>query len=196
MPHPTDHSPELELEKFRPYLMLLARVNWGQGLQSKADASDLVQQTLLEAHRKRPQFRGQTEAEMAAWLRQMLAHAIADAHRGYRRGKRNFKRERSVESTLDGSACGLEALAAEHSSPSQRAIGHEAMLRLAQAILQLPEDQRSAVELKHLQGFSVSTIAGLMKRSETAVGGLLRRGMMRLRELLVDEDGGSHVNKS
>jgi RNA polymerase sigma-70 factor, ECF subfamily len=192
MAQPQNPQSELELEKFRPYLVLLAQVTWGPGMQGKLDASDLVQETLLAAHRKRSQFRGQSEAEMAAWLRQMLAMEIADARRGFRRGKRDIARERSLHATLDGSASGLEALAAEQSSPSQRAVGHELLLLLAQAILQLPDDQRRAVEWKHLQGLSVGTIAGLMNRSETAVGGLLRRGMMRLRELLIEQQGHSH----
>ncbi len=192
MTQPHDPHSELELEKFRPYLVLLAQVNWGPGMQGKLDASDLVQETLLAAHRKRSQFRGQTEAEMAAWLRQMLAMEIADARRGFKRGKRDIARERSLEATLDGSLSGLEALAAKQSSPSQRAVGHELLLLMAQAILQLPDDQRRAVEWKHLQGLSVGKIAGLMNRTETAVGGLLRRGMTRLRELLIEQRGHRH----
>ena len=179
-----NEPPELELEKYRPYLILLARMNLGQGLQGKLDASDIVQQTLLEAHRKRAQFRGQGESELAAWLRQMLAFAIADLHREFNRAKRDVARERALAVSIEGSSCQIEALAAQQSSPSERPVRHENMLRLAAALLQLPEDQRQAVELKHLQGLSVADIAGLLKRSETAVGGLLRRGMTRLRDLL------------
>jgi RNA polymerase sigma-70 factor (ECF subfamily) len=187
----TEHSaesPDLDLEKYRPYLILLARVNLGQQLQGKFDASDLVQQTLLEAHRKREQFRGQSEAELAAWLRQMLVYALADARREFKRGKRNIARERSLQIELDGSSLRLEGLAAQESSPSRRAVRHENMLRLAAALLLLPEDQRLAVERKHLQGLTVAEIAALLNRSETAVGGLLRRGMTRLRELLIEKD--------
>ena len=185
MTQPENESPELE--QYRPYLMLLARMNLSPDIAGKVDASDIVQQTLLEAHRKRAQFRGREKAQMAAWLRQMLAFAIADARRDLRRAKRDFARERSLEATLEGSSCRLEALAAEQSSPSQRAVRHEDMLRLADALLQLPEDQRRAVERKHLQGMSVAEIAAEIGRTETAVGGLLRRGMTRLRELLADD---------
>lgn len=189
---PENQPPELELEKYRPYLVLLARLNLGQGLQGKLDASDIVQQTLLEAHRKRAQFRGQGEAELAAWLRQMLTCAIADLHRDFKRAKRDIARERALSVAIEGSSCQLDDLAAQQSSPSERAVRHENMLRLAAALLRLPEDQRQAVELKHLRGLSVADIAGLLKRTDTAVGGLLRRGMTRLRDLLEAKDEPSH----
>ena len=76
-------APDLELEKFRPYLVLLARMNLGPALQGKFDASDMVQLTLLEAHRKRGQFQGQDEAAMAVWLRQLLVCTILDARREF-----------------------------------------------------------------------------------------------------------------
>jgi len=71
-------------------------------------------------------------------------------------------------------------------------VRHENIVRLAAALLKLPEDQRMAMELKHLQGLHVAEIAGLLERSETAVGGLLRRGMTRLRELLTAKDDQSN----
>jgi RNA polymerase sigma-70 factor (ECF subfamily) len=86
---------------------------------------------------------------------------------------------------LNDSSSKLESLlAAPQSSPSQRASRQEQLVRLADALAQLPEDQRQAVVRKHLQGETVAAIAHDMGRTETAIGGLLRRGMARLRELL------------
>jgi RNA polymerase sigma-70 factor (ECF subfamily) len=184
---------DLALERFRDYLLLLARRHVGEQPGARLDPSDLVQQTLLEAHRKRDQFRGQSPAEMAAWLRRMLAYGIADARRAQGRAKRDHARERSLEAALDESSSRLEAwLAADQSSPSQRAVRQEELLRLAEALTRLPEDQRRAVELRHLHGASVAAIAQALGRTETAVGGLLRRGMTKLREYLQVDSEGCH----
>lgn len=177
--------PEPALERFRPYLLLLARLHLGDRHRAKLDASDVVQQALLEAHRTRAQFRGTTDAELAGWLRRVLACELADALRGLARAKRDAARERELEAVLGEVSSRLEAcLAADQSSPSARAAHNEQLIRLAAALLHLPDDQRRAVELRHLQGRSVAEIAAALGKTETAVGGLLRRGMTRLRELM------------
>ena len=109
----------LVVERFRDYLRVLAGQHLDPRLRGKLDPSDVVQQTLLEAHAQRGQFRGTSEAELAAWLRQMLAHNLADAVRGFRRAKRDLKLERSLEEAVDQSASKIETwLVAEQSSPS------------------------------------------------------------------------------
>src|SRR5687767_11418724 len=72
------------LKRYEPWLKLLARVEWDSRLGAKSDPSDVVQQTMYEAVRALPQFRGQTEQEWAAWLRQILTHALAHEFRKYR----------------------------------------------------------------------------------------------------------------
>jgi len=114
------------LERFRSYLLLLARLRLDPLVRAKVGASDIVQQTLLEAHRDLPQFRGQSVGEQAAWLRQILARNLANVVRDLRRDKRDVAGEQPLQAALDESASRLEAwLAAEQSSPSQQAERHE-----------------------------------------------------------------------
>ena len=145
------------------------------------------QQTLLKAHEHRDQFRGQTDAERAAWLRAILANQIADARRGMAR--RPEGRLASPDPGTEDSAFRLEAwLADERSSPSGRASGREQLFRLAGAMAQLPEDHRTALELHHLRGMTVPEVGRRMGRSTSAVAGLLHRGLKALREQLIEPD--------
>jgi RNA polymerase sigma-70 factor (ECF subfamily) len=172
------------VEQYRDYLRLLARLQLDPRLQGKLDPSDVVQQTLVKATQNLGQFRGQTAAELAAWLRRILANTLTDAARKF---QHELALEHSLEQALDASSARLEAwLAADQSSPSEQVERQEQLLRLGRALSQLPDDQRVAVELHHLQDASVAEIARHMDRSEASVAGLLRRGLKKLRELLHD----------
>ena len=128
--------------------------------------------------------------QTAAWLRRILRNNLADELRKRGARKRDAGRERSLDAALDESASRLEGwLAADQSSPSQQAIRHEQWLRLAEAIAGLPEGQRRAVELHHLQGRPLAEIAGELGVSKSAVAGLLHRGVEALRRRLDDERG-------
>jgi RNA polymerase sigma-70 factor, ECF subfamily len=176
------------LEKYRDYLRVLARLSIDPRLQAKLDPSDLVQQTLLNAHANQHRFRGTTEAQFATWLRQILANSLAEAVRRYGTGGRDVGLERSLEQSLDQSSARLEAwLSAGGSSPSEQASQNEQLLRLAAALGRLPEDQRQAVELHHLKGLTVAEVAEAMSRTTRSVAGLLLRGMKRLRVLLEEK---------
>jgi RNA polymerase sigma-70 factor (ECF subfamily) len=187
--HSPADNPCKPLDRFREYHCLLARTRLAPQLQGKLDASDVVQQTLLEAFKARDQFRGQTDAEYAAWLRQILARNLSNALRDFGRARRDVSRERSLEAAIDDSSSRLEAwIAAEQSSPRQRADKNEQVLRLAEALAAVPHDQRTVLELRHLQGRSLAEIALTMNRSPAAVAGLLHRGLKALREQLQEQD--------
>jgi RNA polymerase sigma-70 factor (ECF subfamily) len=182
---PLPVAPE-ELERFRAYLALLARLQVSPGLRDKVDLSGVVQQTLFEAHQElRGSSRERTQAELAAWLRSILSHNLADGLRKLAARKRDARRDRSLSTALDDSSSRLEKwLATPESSPSQKVIRQEQTLRVAEALARLPENQRRAIELHHLQGRALREIAEELNTTKAAVAGLLHRGLKSLRSEL------------
>ncbi len=180
---PKANGYDADLEPYRDYLRLLARLQLDQRLRGKMDPSDIVQQTLLEAYRDRAQFCGTTEGEKTAWLRKILAHNLADVARRFGRKKRDVGLERSLQASLDRSSVRLDAwLAAETPSPSQNAERNDQLAHLADALSQLPDDQRRTIELFHLEGLSTREVGHRLGRSEASVAGLLQRGLKKLRQ--------------
>lgn len=192
MPEDHQHTDPFgqELARYRSYLVLLAHMQLDARPRLQIDASDIVQQTLLEAHAKREQFSGDSDA-LAAWLRKALANNIRDSLRRARRLRRDVTREQSLEAAIDGSSAKLAAcLAADQTSLTGRAIRNEELLRMSHALLALPEPQREAVVLHHLHGWKLAEVAERLQRTEAAVAGLLHRGLRRLREHLREPDEG------
>src|SRR5437899_1870363 len=133
-------APErFRLEEYREYLHVLARLRLRCWLRGKIDPSDVVQQALLKVHQHRGQFRGQSQAQWQAYLRSILANTMADAIR-------DLPEEKAIQNALDQSSARLEAwLAAEQSSPSQKAQHEELLLQLSDALSRLSEDERTAL---------------------------------------------------
>lgn len=179
-----------DLESYRAYLGLLARVGLDLRLRSRLDPSDVVQQTMLQAVQAQDQYIGRSEAERAAWLRQILARNLAMAVRYHHRGKRDVGREQSFQIALDRSSARLEAwLAADQSSPSERAERNERVLGLARALDELPGPQRDALTLHFLQELPLAEVGRQLGRSQAAAVGLIQRGLKRMRVLLENEGG-------
>jgi RNA polymerase sigma-70 factor, ECF subfamily len=174
------------LERHRNWLALLARLQVDGRFRGKFDPSDVVQQTLLEAVRAWPKFRGRTEAELAAWLRQILARVLAHEARHYLDARRrDVAREVSLEQALAESSDRLGAAAlATGTSPSQHAIRHERELRLAEALSRLPDDYREVILLRNVEGLPHDAVARRMERSVGSVRMLWLRALACLREEL------------
>jgi RNA polymerase sigma-70 factor (ECF subfamily) len=180
-------APVSPLEHFREYLRVLARLQIDPRLRRKLDPSDVVQETLLKAHQRRDQFRGTSDTEQAAWLRRILANQLAEALRHYTRQARDVSREWSLEAAVEESSARLERwLVSEQADSGQRVVRDEHLIRLAEALAGLPDDQRTAVELRYLRKEPVARVAELLGRTEASVSGLLRRGLGRLRGLMAE----------
>jgi RNA polymerase sigma-70 factor (ECF subfamily) len=169
----------------RDYLRVLAAVGLDPRLRGKLDASDVVQQTLLEAHRDWHQFRGRSVGERYAWLRQVLARNLQNALRDYTRGKRDVNREVVPDPAVEASSVRLESwVRSGQTTPGTLAQREEEAARVAVAVAALPDRQREVVLLRHWHGLAVAEIAAQMETTTEAVAGLLYRGMKALKEVL------------
>ncbi len=155
------------LNHYRTYLLLLARLQISRRLQSKASDSDLVQETLLEAHRCFSDFRGGTEPELLAWLRQILCSRLSMLVRRFSTQRRTVALESQLRAELDQSADDLQGHLAAHSdTPSREAVRHEQGVLLARALYELPSDYREAIILHHFEGLPFDQIASRMRQNQ------------------------------
>jgi RNA polymerase sigma-70 factor (ECF subfamily) len=176
------------LDRYANYLGLLARVQVGRRLQGTVDPADLVQETFLEAHRHFPVFRGQSEPEVAAWLRQIMAGVLSNLLRRYLGTQgRDVRLERELAGELDRSSQALDGGFADPGpTPSKVAVGRERAVLLADALGRLPGDYREAIILRNLEELPFAEVARRMGRSEDAVQKLWVRALARLRAGLED----------
>jgi RNA polymerase sigma-70 factor, ECF subfamily len=176
------------LEGYREYLRLLARARVGQDLRVRLDPSDLVQETMLEAHRDFRQFVGGSEAELTVWLRRILVRNLADQLKYHQSHKRDVGREQPLEALIEQAHA---ALAAPLSTPSKQASRREQAVVMASAMAQLPEDYREVITLRHLEVRSFDEVAEKMGRSAGAVRMLWMRALERLGEVMEAGDAAS-----
>ncbi len=174
------------LEHCRPYLLLIANSELDSDLRAKAGASDLVQDSFLEAHRDIARFQGQSVDELLGWLRRILLHNVADFARQYREtAARRISREQAMDGS-QGPAI-LQRLAGGDLSPSKQAMANEQQRALACAIERLPEEHRRALLLRHHDQYSFAQIGEALDRSAEAARKVWFRAVERLREELASE---------
>lgn len=179
------------LLRYQPWLKVLARLQIDTRLQGKFSDSDIVQQTLLEACRDLPKFRGQTEGELLAWLRQILAHVLAHEVRRFQgTQQRDVDREVSLEQALAESSRQLGSmLAIPGQSPSSHAVQREEEVMLAAVLAKLSDDHREVIMLRNMQGLSHEEVAHRMGRTVGAVRMLWVRALAEVRRAISDGTG-------
>lgn len=177
------------LDYYRPYLKLLSRLQVANRLQKDLDASDLVQETYLDAARDFQNFRGTTEEELVAWLKRLLAANVADAHRRYLgTQKRNALRESQVLEILDRSSQMLERQpVARGDSPSSSAARREQAVRLAAAMERLRPVYQEVILLHHFHGLRFPQVAEQLGRSLDSVKNIWIRALIALKRHMGDE---------
>jgi RNA polymerase sigma-70 factor, ECF subfamily len=176
--------------RYRDYLRSLAGARMDSRLRGQLDPSDIVQETLLKACRAREQFRGETEQELAAWLRAILNNTLANALRSCSRQKRAAPLGLSTPESDSSLAHPGNTAADGRLPPDEMAAKNEQLLQLARALARLPDDQRVVMELRHLEGLTVTEICDWTGRSKPSVVGLLFRGVKALRVLMAEPNQG------
>jgi RNA polymerase sigma-70 factor, ECF subfamily len=174
------------LERYRPYLTLLARLEVGRRLRGKADEADVVQDTFVEAARQFSRFRGNSEPELTAWLRRILAGCLAVlARRYFGTHARDVRLEQDLADDLDRSSAVLDrGLTDRGSSPSHRASRREQAVLLADALERLPAHYREVIVLHSLEGLTFAEVGLRMGRTPVAVERLWSRALPQLRRAL------------
>ena len=174
---------EALLHLYRPYLRLVAGQRLPRIVQQRVDASDIVQQTLVDAVRGLPEFRGQTEPEFTAWMMKLLERNLLMSVRTNTLGKRDIRLE---QNWTDGSGSAVlfwQTFATSQSSPTSGMIRGEAGVQLSLALEKLPDDQRMAVEMRYIRQQTLKEISDEMGRTVGSVTGPIRRGVEARRGL-------------
>jgi RNA polymerase sigma-70 factor (ECF subfamily) len=178
-------------DRYQAYLRVLAGAQLGPHLRAKCAPSDIVQQTLLEAHRDFAAFQGSGESELLAWLRRILAHNLYNEARRFATRQRDAAREVSLEQVqagVDRSSVALgRCLAAQAPTPSQDAVRREGAVRLADALARLPADYQTVLLLRVFEELSAEETARRMGRTPGAVRMLQMRALTALRGQLAAE---------
>ena len=183
----TDSNAQRAVDQIE-YLQLLARMQVAPHLKGKVDVSGVVQQTIWEAA-KASQPIGDDRVWMA-WLKRLLANNLRDEIRKVSAAKRDVRREKSIDAAFDASSARIESwLAAQQESPSQKVQRIDELNQLAVALTAMPEDQRVAIELYHLQGLPLAEVADHLQRSKPATASLLYRGLKELKTRLASNAG-------
>jgi RNA polymerase sigma-70 factor (ECF subfamily) len=177
------------LALYSNYLKVLSTSQLDPRLRARISASDIVQDTLLEAHHDFPQFRGQSIGEFVAWLRQILVHNLArQVQKHILTDKRDIRREVSIEALrndIDRSAMRLEAvIAGDSPSPSTNAVNGESRRLLADCLEAMPGDYREVILLRNLEGLPFPEVAERMNRTPGAVRMLWLRAIDAMRTRL------------
>jgi RNA polymerase sigma-70 factor (ECF subfamily) len=174
------------LDRYRPLLHLHVRqLRLGRLHRARFDSSDVVQETFVKAVRGLDGFRGQTEAELVAWLRRILRNVLND----FVRATPGPGKEVSIHAVDDGETPIGAYITATTPGPSTRARQKEDILRVAAAVDQLPGDEQDAVVARHILGLSVPEVAVRLGRNTKGAAMLIYRATCRLKKLLAEEEG-------
>jgi RNA polymerase sigma-70 factor (ECF subfamily) len=173
---------------YRNFLRVLARTSLDPRFHAKADPSDAAQETLLKAYQGFDRFRGESEGELVAWLKQILARHLSDVQRRFLAEARDIGRERRLDDVLQESSLRLgRMLPIDEKTPSWRASRRELSVIVADALAELRRDDREAIILRSLHEMSWAEVGRRLRRSPEAARLLWFRALKRLGTVLEEK---------
>ena len=174
--------------RYRSLLKMLVDAHLQGPFRAKADSSDIVQETFLQAAKNLDGFRGETESAFIAWLRSILDCQLSSFYRYHYATKRSINTEERLDAHWEQSSAMLDRALCVTSSPSARVAAEERLIALSDAIESLPDHYRTVIVLRHVRGDSFSDIAATMNRSVDSVKKLWTRALAKLRHMMGDND--------
>ncbi len=166
------------IDRWRNYLLLIANEDLDRKVQAKIAPSDIVQQSMIDAHQHFGDYRGSCEAEFRAWVRKILTNNLNEARRRYTTSKRNINKEISI----DDSATAMPHLKNPQESPRSDALKNERMNVLESAMKQLPGNYQQVIQLRNWNEETFSEIAVRMDCGEDSARKLWARAVLKLQQ--------------
>ena len=168
-------------QQLRPYLMMIANTQLDQQLHAKLGPSDIVQQSMLRAFQELPQYRGTTDAEFKAWLRQILINETRLARRGFAANKRDLRREQRLDAiaSSDESQDPFDGAL----TPASRTLADEQSAAVQRLIGLLPESYQTVIRLRNWEEFTFEEIATRMGMSVSGVAKIWYRALVEIQLL-------------
>lgn len=181
-----DSALGLIVSRLRNYLLLVANAEMQPSIRSKFCGSDIIQQSMLEAHQAIGAFRGTTESELKAWLKKIVLSNLVDETRRYQKTR---KRDTSREVPVDWHA---QPLAQPNGQTASWMVSkNEFDQQLFIAIHELPARQRHVIEARHRDAMPYSKIAVELNITEDAARKLWTRGVNSLKRTLSKSASGN-----
>ncbi len=176
------------LARHRDALRRVVALRLDPAIAGRIDASDIVQEALVEASRRLPQYMADPAMPFHLWLRQLAKDHLIDAHRKHRVAqKRSVDRERSLTDPIasDSSSIALlQQLAAEGLTPQAAAMRKEIQARFRGALDELKETDREVLLMRHFEQLTNQEVATALDLSEPAAAMRYMRAIRRLGELI------------
>ncbi len=177
-------------DQYRDQLQRLVAFHMDRRLSRRVDASDIVQQSFIEARARLSHYVEHSSMPFSLWIRQITMQTLIDVHRrNFGVQKRDIRQEVSMQQADSSYSILADRLVSNLTSPSSAADRREKMARVRNAIDGMDEMDREVLVLRHFEEMSNKDIADLLGIGQPAASNRYLRALNRLREIMIDESG-------